>query len=193
MIIIVTIILFVFLGVALYLFDVFSKKETFSDFSEKVDKFRQKLSDSGRLEEIQSIKEKVVNKINDEDSNPLNSIKSFVRRTIEDLINSNPLLTKKLHGPVSVYKDDGSLLSTEEWNQAIDYAIKSYPESVFNDVWESMEREGSGWFAAMHFGFDKDVRNKLREGDFDWGSICLDSNWARLMEDAARKVMSKGK
>jgi len=80
-------------------------------------------------------------------------------------------------------------ITKEEWLKAINCLIKNIPEETFLEVWELMQKE-KDWSSKRHYDLGMWVRNLLRKCGLGWGSLGLDSNWHRVMEDATRKFIS---
>ena len=89
----------------------------------------------------------------------------------------------------SPLEEDEKRITPEEWNAAITYLEAYYPP----ETWQQLQNltQCDGWWIKYHHGFGTEVRNTLRKGGFDWGSISLDDNWASLMEDALERWEKK--
>lgn len=84
-------------------------------------------------------------------------------------------------------KDNGEEISKQEWDEAVDLLIRRFSKETLLEIKEAMGLKGEKWASEKHHNFGTKVRNILREGGFDWGSISLDSNWIRLLKDALQR------
>lgn len=182
------IIILAIIGAFFYLFSIASDKKGLAELSEKVHNFEKELEESGKLDEIKKLSDKLGNTIKEADREYFSPAKDSLKNKWTKFLRSEPILSNEIKGPVSLYKDNGSLLSTEEWNRAIDFIISQYSESVFQNIWKMMQEEGSNWFLKMNNDFSVSVKDKMQEADFDWGPVSLDNNWIRLVEDATKRV-----
>ena len=78
-----------------------------------------------------------------------------------------------------------------EKKKAIQYLIDKIPAETLEEVAKSIREDGSDWETLHHFDFGMDVRNLLREGEFNWGPIDLDEVWIGLVEKAVKKKFGK--
>ena len=82
-------------------------------------------------------------------------------------------------------------ISPSEKKKAIQYLSDNIPAETLEEVAKSIREDGSDWETLHHFDFGMDVRNLLREGDFDWGPVDLDDIWAELIEKTVKKKLGK--
>ena len=78
-----------------------------------------------------------------------------------------------------------------EKKKAIQYLIDKIPAETLEEVAKSIRDDGPDWGILHHFDFGMDVRNLLREGEFNWGPIDLDEVWIGLVEKAVKKKFGK--
>jgi len=78
-----------------------------------------------------------------------------------------------------------------EKKKAIQYLIDKIPAETLEKVAKSIKDDGPDWGTLHHFEFGMDVRNLLREGDFNWGPVELDDLWIELVEKAVKKKFGK--
>jgi hypothetical protein len=93
-----------------------------------------------------------------------------------------------IQGP-QAEKDGRGPIFMEEWSRAVKYIQSRYSKNDFEKIWENVKENNTDWRMKAYLGFGTGVRNALRDGGFSWGQISLESNWAVLMEDAARDLM----
>lgn len=78
-----------------------------------------------------------------------------------------------------------------EKKKAIQYLIDKIPAETLEEVAKSIRDDSPDWGILHHFDFGMDVRNLLREGDFNWEPVDLDDLWIELVEKAAKKKFGK--
>ncbi len=79
------------------------------------------------------------------------------------------------------------IISKEEKEKAVRYLMDKIPKECLKKVLVA-QNKGSLWWVPLHVDFGMYVRNALREGGFNWGSMALDDVWSNLVEEAARRV-----
>lgn len=73
-------------------------------------------------------------------------------------------------------------------DKAILYLMENISEETLRDIYNICHNDHFGGnLMEYHHGFGTGVRNLLRDGGFDWGSIELDNEWASLVAEAARR------
>lgn len=87
-------------------------------------------------------------------------------------------------------KDNGKIISNEEWERAMGFLKKEYPKKAFRDFWPYLNQKRDDKI-TLHHEFGMQIRNSLRKSGFAWGSISLDENWGVLMANISRELMCK--
>jgi hypothetical protein len=75
---------------------------------------------------------------------------------------------------------------SSEKTKAVQYLIDHIPDETMIDVKNAMDQNGKDWWIGHHHGFGMDIRNLLRQGEFEWGPDDLDNLWVGLVERAVR-------
>jgi hypothetical protein len=82
-------------------------------------------------------------------------------------------------------------ISPSEKKKAIQHLIDHIPIEKWEEVANAIKENGPDWLYLQHFYFGMYVRNLLREGGFNWGSMDLDCLWVELVEKAIKKKFGK--
>jgi hypothetical protein len=91
-----------------------------------------------------------------------------------------------LRGP-QLNKDNGEIISDEEWNKGIECLIKNIPKNEFSELQDKLKNQKDFSLDSLHHTFGTYIRNLIRKNNFSWGAISLDSNWESLLEDTMEK------
>ncbi len=79
-------------------------------------------------------------------------------------------------------------ISDEEQEKAIQFLMDNIPETCLKKVWIEVQNKEYFLSLSLNLYFGICIRNTLRKGGFNWGSLALDALWGTLIEEAARRI-----
>ncbi len=85
-------------------------------------------------------------------------------------------------------KDNGMDIPELEWESAVNYLVRHVTLQTWQHVQEAMGEKGLRWYVGEGQRLGRAVRYLLTKGGFRWGTVCMQANWFRLLEEGSRRV-----
>jgi hypothetical protein len=85
-------------------------------------------------------------------------------------------------------KDNGMDIPEEEWEAAVGFLVRHVSLQTWAQIQQTRSENGPRWYVGEGRGLGRAVRYLLAKGGFRWGSVCIQANWFRLVEEGARRV-----